>query len=108
MSANWEESNEYKAILEILESYWTMEPNELKVRVTMDFVKANGETQQKCIVWTNPNYEYTGKARRFVSIAEIDESYLQQKEAEFWASANLYRKRTHSENEDPERLVYFQ
>ena len=54
----WEDSPEYWWILDILETYWLREPNELKVRVTMDFVKANGETQSKCITWVNPNLRH--------------------------------------------------
>jgi len=54
----WRTAPEYQRILEILSDYWLTEPDELKVRVTMDFVKANGETQSKCITWVNPNLRH--------------------------------------------------
>ena len=55
---NRKNSPEYQRILEILSDYWLTEPDELKVRVTMDFVKANGEAQSKCITWVNPNLRH--------------------------------------------------
>ena len=90
---NWEESTTYKRILEILEDYWLDQPEELRVRVRMDFVHANGETQQKELVWRNPNYEYIGEPRKcFVSLADINKEYLAEKEADFWDVTN-YRKK---------------
>lgn len=92
-NTNWEESTTYKRILEILEDYWLAQPEELRVRVRMDFVHANGETQQKELVWRNPNYEYIGEPRNcFVSLADINKEYLAEKEADFWNVTN-YRKK---------------
>lgn len=82
----WKDSPEYQRILEILADYWLTEPDELKVRVTMDFVKANGETQSKRIMWVNPNYRCTRKQRECVRIADIlSEDYSKREEAEFWS-----------------------
>lgn len=53
---HWKNSNEYQRILEILEVYWLEEPEEMEVVVDMHFLKANGETQDKHIVWRNPKY----------------------------------------------------
>lgn len=55
--STWEKDYRYKRILEILHDYWLSEPDEFRVRVHMDFIKANGETQSKEIYWQNPNYE---------------------------------------------------
>lgn len=52
----WKDSSHYQRILEILNDYWLTEKDEFRVRVQMDFIKANGETQSKCITWQNPNY----------------------------------------------------
>ena len=52
----WKDTGQYKRILEILEDYWVTEKDEFRVRVSMDFIKANGETQTKQITWQNPNY----------------------------------------------------
>lgn len=57
MQQKWRNSIQYQRIIEILEDYWLNEPNELKVRVTMDFIKATGEEQHKCITWINPDYK---------------------------------------------------
>lgn len=51
----WKDTYEYKRILEILDDYWLTERDEFKVRVTLDFIKGNGETQSKTICWWNPN-----------------------------------------------------
>lgn len=56
MQQKWRNSIQYQRILEILEDYWLNEPNELKVSVTMDFLKTTGEEQHKRIVWINPDY----------------------------------------------------
>lgn len=90
---NWRESSEFLRIMEILEDYWTTQADELRVRVTMDFVKANGETQQKQIIWRNPNYEYIGPPRKyFVSLADMNKEYFEQKEADFW-NVRDYKKK---------------
>lgn len=46
----------YNRILEILDDYWMSEPDELAVQISMDFLKANGETQSKHLTWANPDY----------------------------------------------------
>lgn len=53
----WKNAYEYMRIKEILDAYWMEEPEELLVRVDMYFQKYNGETQEKSIIWINPNYE---------------------------------------------------
>ena len=54
---DWKNSRQYKRIIEILEDYWTGEPDEAYARIDMLFIKGNGETQRKSIVWTNPNMD---------------------------------------------------
>ncbi len=49
----WKRCYEYRRILEILKEYWLTEPDEKEVVVTMSFEKANGEKQEKRIVWKN-------------------------------------------------------
>lgn len=53
---SWKDTWEYLRVLEILNDYWLTEKDEFRVRIQMDFIKANGETQEKCIQWENPNY----------------------------------------------------
>ncbi len=86
---------QYKRIIEILEDYWINEPDELKVRVSMDFVKANGETQCKCLTWVNPDYQYVGPNRPVaVQASDITEDYIAQKEREFWCATTYKKKET--------------
>ena len=90
---NWTNSYEYIRILEILEDYWTTQPDELKVRVRMDFVKANGEYQQKEIVWHNPNYRYVGPVKNPIrSLADIKPANLRGEDPEFWSVKNYEKK----------------
>ena len=42
--------------MEILKDYWITELDEKEVVVDMHFLKANGETQNKYILWRNPKY----------------------------------------------------
>lgn len=53
---HWKNEYAYQRILEILDNYWITEPDETEVVVDMHFLKANGETQDKHIVWRNPKY----------------------------------------------------
>lgn len=69
--SNWKHSVHYQRILEILEFYWLEEPDELRVRVSMDFLKANGEEQHKIINWINPNYDYVGDNQELFSLSAI-------------------------------------
>ncbi|HCG58792.1 MAG TPA: hypothetical protein DEV97_02145 [Lachnospiraceae bacterium] len=55
MERDWKKSQQYKRIIEILEDYWTTEPNEAFVQIDMLFIKGNGETQTKSIAWANPD-----------------------------------------------------
>ena len=56
MKANdWKKSPHYRRILQILEDYWGDEPDEAYVEVHLKFAHANGEWQEKCITWFNPN-----------------------------------------------------
>jgi len=54
---HWKNEYAYQRILEILEAYWLEEPEEMEVVVDMHFLKANGETQDKHIVWRNQKYQ---------------------------------------------------
>ena len=54
-------NHEYVRILEILRDYWLTEKEELEVEVIMKFKHANGETQEKCVTWHNPNYPVSRK-----------------------------------------------
>lgn len=51
----WNNSYEYKRILEILDEYWISQADEAEVEITMHFLHRNGETQDKRIIWRNPN-----------------------------------------------------
>ena len=54
-TVDWENSYEYKRILEILDDYWLSEPEEVSVRVEMHFEHADGQKQDKVIEWHNPS-----------------------------------------------------
>ena len=87
--STWENDIRYLRILEILNDYWITEPDEFRVRVRMDFIKANGETQSKDIWWQNPNYECNNqKEPEIIDITELTrksgyEIYMEEKEAFF-------------------------
>jgi len=87
----WKKSPQYQRIIEILKDYWLEEPDELKVRVQMDFIKANGEKQSKCICWENPNYTRP-RSLEIVALSDMDDAYFKRKEAEFWDISNYRRK----------------
>lgn len=87
--ADWKESYPYIRIQEILDDYWLSEPDELKVRVRMDFIKADGQTQSKCITWFNPNYKST-RPLQVISLSEI-EPYEPQSDS-FWDTSDLVKK----------------
>lgn len=87
----WRTSPEYQRILEILADYWLSVPDELKVRVKMDFVKANGETQSKCITWSNPDYRRNTKREGIIPLANIDKDYIKRREADFWSATNYVK-----------------
>ena len=53
---DWRTSSQYQRIMEILADYWLSEPEEQQVTVCMTFRHADGSTQNKRIVWTNPKY----------------------------------------------------
>lgn len=50
-------SDQWQRIVEIVEDYWFKEPEEEYVRFDMYFRKANGEEQEKRIVWTSEAYK---------------------------------------------------
>lgn len=84
----------FNIILDILESYWFDEPDELKVRVTMDFVHANGEKQTKQITWINPAYCQEGDhGDGIVRLCDMTEEYFENEEREFW-SVKDWKKRS--------------
>ena len=51
----WKDEYEYKRLLEILDAYWLTEPDEERVHILLHFRHKNGETQDKSLVWQNPN-----------------------------------------------------
>lgn len=51
----WKNEYDYKRILEILDDYWLTEKDEEYVEVTVYFRHSNGQEQEKCIRWWNPN-----------------------------------------------------
>ena len=70
---DWRSSKEYRRIQEILEDYWVNEPNERQVTICMTFVKADGQTQSKRIVWNNPRFrkQETRKLRTIKKLSEV-------------------------------------
>lgn len=89
----WSDTDQYRRILEILDAYWLSEKNELKVRVRMDFIHADGSTQSKCIMWRNPDLPMTAREEerfasepRLLSIADIprDPAEIYEHEQKFW------------------------
>lgn len=56
----WEKDYKYQRLMEILKGYWLDNPDEYKVRICMDFMKADGQVQSKCITWKNPHYYEKG------------------------------------------------
>ena len=95
-SRYWSHEAVYERILEILDAYWITQKDELKVRVSMDFIKANGETQRKCLQWVNPNYERVSNDDSdlpgIVRVSDMNEEYFKNKEREFW-NVDDYKKR---------------
>ena len=71
---SWKLSTEYQRILELLNDYWASESDELAVGVYMEFLHTDGQSQEKQIIWINPNYEYIGKEKKsgIIPIAEIE------------------------------------
>ena len=51
----WNNSYEYQRILEILEEYWISQADEAEVEINMHFRHRSGATQDKRIIWRNPN-----------------------------------------------------
>lgn len=91
--ANWKKSYPYKRIQEILDDYWLSEPDELKVRVRMDFIKADGQTQSKCITWVNPNYKSTAPLLDSRYMVDMSVDYESEIEPDpFWDTSDLVKK----------------
>lgn len=55
MYKHWENSKEYQRVMEILDTYWLTQADEAEVDITMHFRHRTGETQDKRIIWKNPN-----------------------------------------------------
>lgn len=53
MERYWQNTWQYKRILEILDDYWITEKDETFVQIVMHFKKGDKE-QHKTIVWFNP------------------------------------------------------
>ena len=93
----WRQEYKYKRIMEILDDYWLTEPDELFVRVSMKFIKANGERQGKLIKWKNPNYERKdGKVPklRLISAKELWEQSESNPDPFFEIDVNEWRKKS--------------
>lgn len=54
----WRDTYEYQRILDILNDYWLTEKDEYEVKVTLQFTKADGQEQEKYIVWRNPDLDW--------------------------------------------------
>lgn len=74
--SDWRRSNQYRRIQEILEDYWLSEPDEVEVVVCMNFIKADGQTQSKRIIWRNPNVKskQPHKATPIKKLSEVGRS----------------------------------
>lgn len=94
----WENTAQYKRIIEILHDYWLSEPDEFRVKVHMDFIKANGETQTKEIWWQNPDYECSNqKEPEIINLADLMkkssyEIYMEDKKR-FFNTGEIRRKK---------------
>lgn len=54
---NWKKCSKFQRLMEILDDYWLSEPDEAYVSIDMEFLKSDGQYQQKRIVWWNPNMD---------------------------------------------------
>lgn len=54
---NWKKCSKFQRLMEILDDYWLSEPDEAYVSIDMEFLKSDGQYQQKRIVWWNPNVD---------------------------------------------------
>lgn len=54
---NWKKCSQFQRLMEILDDYWLSEPDEAYVSIDMEFMKSDGQYQQKRIVWWNPNMD---------------------------------------------------
>lgn len=54
---NWKKCSQFQRLMEILDDYWLSEPDEAYVSIDMEFLKSDGQYQQKRIVWWNPNMD---------------------------------------------------
>lgn len=73
---DWSKSYEYQRIIEIMDDYWISQPDEKRVTVCMTFVKADGQTQSKRIIWRNPNIKskQPHKAAPIKKLSEVGRS----------------------------------
>lgn len=88
---SWENEYSYRRLLEILKAYWLDNPDEYKVRICMDFMKADGQIQSKCIVWKNPHYYEKGKKTK-ASLTDYIAStsdYKQRNKDEWWEHGEI-------------------
>ena len=54
MKRFWEDTWQYKRILEILNDYWLTQKDEEVVYIELQFRNKNGERQIKTLKWVNP------------------------------------------------------
>ena len=100
MKYYWKDTCEYQRIIEILRDYWLTEKEEFRVRVSMDFIKANGETQSKDIWWENPNYKSSNEANDFelkpITATELlsktDYELYQEEQQKFFNVGKIIKK----------------
>lgn len=104
----WKNEPHYKRILEIMYDYWLTEKDEFRVRVSLDFIKANGETQTKQITWQNPNYYCDAQPKTFkecvIDAGELfamsDYELWQRGENKFWNTGKIYKRNKEEETND--------
>lgn len=103
----WGNTPQYQRILEILEAYWLEEKDEFRVRVRMDFIKANGETQTKEIHWQNPHYTCETAAKKFedciIEMSDLmrmsDYELYKRGEEKFYHTGKIIKRQEESQNE---------
>lgn len=69
----YKDSWQYKRLMQILDDYWLTVPDEKRVEIRITFLKADGQTQEKTIIWNNPKYAQKGQDYEEV-FKEIEEA----------------------------------
>lgn len=79
-------------LMNILDSYLFSEPDELVVDVEINFLKANGEDQNKIITYHNPDYKYIGPLPDLISVAALLKE-AKEFQAPDYLNINNYKRR---------------